>query len=337
MLFLAAFSMLALAAMWPRHGLYQRWLRLRSLTRRRQQEDALKHILKQEARGQAPTIESVAGAVQISPNRAAKLLEELETQGLATYAAGKLTLESRGRDLGLHVVRAHRLWESYLAENTGLAEESWHGEAELREHELSPAQAQALAASLGNPTHDPHGDAIPEAGGALAEERGQPVNLASTDSIALIVHVEDEPDSIYRQIIALGFRPGMLVRVLEKSHQSIRIWAEGSVHILPLIVANNISVVPVADPQPCNLPGERHLADLRRGAVGHIAGLSPAFRGQERRRLLDLGFVPGTPVEVEMSGPAGDPTAYRLRGTLVALRKEQAAQIRITESPTAHA
>jgi DtxR family Mn-dependent transcriptional regulator len=58
-------------------------------------------------------------------------------------------------------------------------------------------------------------------------------------------------------------------------------------------------------------------------------GLSPACRGQERRRLLDLGFVPGTPVEVDMVSPAGDPIAYRERGSVVALRREQADLIRV--------
>lgn len=317
--------------LWPKHGLLARWSRLRVFARRRHIEDALKHILKQEARGQFPTLESISGALQLNANQTTRILQELEHQGLATYADGRLTLESRGRELGLHIVRAHRLWESYLAETTGLAETNWHGEAERREHELSPAQAQALAESLGNPTHDPHGDVIPDPGGTLAEDRGYPINLAATNSVSLIVHIEDEPESIYREIIALGLRPGMLVRMLERSHQGLRLWAEGTVHSISHIVANNITVSPIDKDQCIRVPGELHLADLKIGSVGSIAGLSPAFRGQERRRLLDLGFVPGTRIEVEMSGPGGDPTAYRLRGSLVALRREQAAQIRITE------
>jgi len=50
----------------------------------------------------------------------------------------------------------------------------------------------------------------------------------------------------------------------------------------------------------------------------------------ERQRLMDLGIVPGTSIAAEMSSPAGDPVAYRVRGSLVALRREQAAQIQIT-------
>jgi DtxR family Mn-dependent transcriptional regulator len=78
-----------------------------------------------------------------------------------------------------------------------------------------------------------------------------------------------------------------------------------------------------------DLVEEQYLSGLRPGTVARVIGLSPACRGPERRRLLDLGFVSGTPVEVEMVSPAGDPTAYRVRGTVVALRREQAGLIRI--------
>ena len=132
-----------------------------------------------------------------------------------------------------------------------------------------------------------------------------------------------------RPASAIGLRPGMAVRILEKTHHKIRLWAEGTVHILTPILANNVSVTPFPDVVPGHLPGEAHLADLKAGHRARVLGLSPACRGQERRRLLDLGFVPGTWIESEMVGPGGDPTAYRLRGTLVALRQEQAAHVHI--------
>jgi ferrous iron transport protein A len=53
--------------------------------------------------------------------------------------------------------------------------------------------------------------------------------------------------------------------------------------------------------------------------------------GADRRRMLDLGILPGTKVEVDMKSPLGDPTAYRIRGAVVALRREQAQLIEITE------
>jgi DtxR family Mn-dependent transcriptional regulator len=61
-----------------------------------------------------------------------------------------------------------------------------------------------------------------------------------------------------------------------------------------------------------------------------VIGLAPACLGAARRRLLDLGFVPGTVVGVEFVSPVGDPTAYRVRGSVIALRRKQADQVRIS-------
>jgi Fe2+ transport system protein FeoA len=64
-----------------------------------------------------------------------------------------------------------------------------------------------------------------------------------------------------------------------------------------------------------------------------VTGLSRSLRGPQRRRLLDLGFVPGTLIEAEISSAMGDPIAYRVRGALIALRREQADAV-LTEPVT---
>jgi DtxR family Mn-dependent transcriptional regulator len=125
---------------------------------------------------------------------------------------------------------------------------------------------------------------------------------------------------------------GLLV---EKLPHRIRFWADGNEHVLAPVIANNISVEPLADYAPRDLLDEEYLSGLAEGQRGKVLGLSPACRGPERRRLLDLGFVPGTEVLAEMKSPGGDPTAYRVRGTLIALRREQAGLIRVSSlSPT---
>lgn len=78
------------------------------------------------------------------------------------------------------------------------------------------------------------------------------------------------------------------------------------------------------DEPPC-------LSDLRPGERGHVISIDQACQGTERRRMMDLGIVPGTLIAVEMTSPGGDPTAYRVRGALIALRQEQARCIRITQ------
>ncbi len=326
----------ALAAVfWPRRGLRARWRQAQDQARRIRREDALKHLLKSEANGRTATLNSLAGALQITPGAAALLLEELEERELLSFEGGRLRLKPAGREMGLHVVRTHRLWESYLAEQTGVPEIEWHPRAEEQEHLLTPEQTEELAARLGHPTHDPHGDVIPGSDGALEGDAGRSLNAVEPDTPALITHVEDEPEAVYRQLVAQGLRPGMRVFVIEKSLMRIRFWADGNEHILAPVLAENVFVKPLPDLRMEDLVEEEFLSGLSAGERTSVIGLSPACRGQERRRLLDLGFVPGTAVEVEMVSPAGDPTAYRVRGSVVALRREQANLIRVTSKEAA--
>ncbi len=314
---------------WPRHGAWARWRQSRELAERSRREDLLKHVLKCEVHGRQPTLESIAGALRIGSSAAAEVLQDIERRGLVSYEGGVLRLKPAGREMALHIVRAHRLWESYLAEQTGIAEAEWHQRAERQEHLLTPQQTAALASQLGHPARDPHGDIIPDAHGNLPADGGQPLHAIPANTPGLITHIEDEPVTIYAQLCAQGLRPGMKVFVMEKSPQRIRFWADGNEHVLAPVLANSLTVVPLPDFKTEELVEERFLSGLRPGERAKVLGLSSACRGAERRRLLDLGFVAGTPVEVEMVSPSGDPTAYRVRGTVIALRHEQAGLIRL--------
>jgi Fe2+ transport system protein FeoA len=74
-----------------------------------------------------------------------------------------------------------------------------------------------------------------------------------------------------------------------------------------------------------------NLDELPRGAEAVVTGLGSS--GHERRRLMDLGLVPGTEVRAERTSPLGDPTAYRVRGGLIALRRSQARGIQVEQRP----
>lgn len=314
---------------WPRRGLWARWREARGFAARARREDALKHILKAEANGEPSTLLSVAGALHLGQRRAAGVLADLERRRLVEFSGGRLKLTRAARELALHIVRAHRLWESYLAERTGLSESEWHRRAERQEHLLTPQQTQELEAALGHPPHDPHGDAIPPAGAELPAEAGQRLSDAAVGTPVTITHVEDEPAAVYDQLTAAGLRPGVQACVLDRSERGMRVWANGAEHFIEPLPAQNIAVAPLAAVEPRDLMAEERLSQLQPGERARVLGLSPACRGPERRRLLDLGFVPGTEVVVEMISPAGDPVAYRVRGAVVALRREQAERIRV--------
>ena len=176
---LVVFGVLCLVAVflfWPNRGLVSRLLRLAGMSERVRLEDALKHLYKGEYSGRLSSVDSVAGSVGVSRGRAIHLLARLEELGYARAVTEGFELSDQGRDYALHIVRTHRLLERYLADRTGVLPEDWHGEAERREHRLSPEDRESLAAKLGHPVYDPHGDPIPTASGELPPLTGVPIN-----------------------------------------------------------------------------------------------------------------------------------------------------------------
>jgi DtxR family Mn-dependent transcriptional regulator len=313
---------------WPNKGVWARYQRNRSLTDRVRSEDALKHIHQSDLDRRRPTVASLAGALQISMDASAELLTQLQTDGMVELHGGDIALTPTGRDTALHIVRAHRLWERHLADETGYDAAEWHARAESAEHNLTPEEIDQLAARLGNPTHDPHGDPIPGARGTFIAHDSVPLTALAVDTPGRIVHIEDEPDVIYAQLVAEGLHPGQPVRVVEATPQRVRFWANGDEHLLAPMLAANISVVPLAAPEE-TVHADGTLADLKLGESAEVVGIKRNCRGSERRRFLDLGIVPGTVISAELRSPGGEPTAYNIRGALIALRQEQANRINV--------
>ncbi len=327
--FVAGSVMVILAGylFWPENGLIWQLQRRRELTDRVLVEDALKYLYKSERYQNPCTVESLAGALSISRDRVSELMASSQAKGLVVIRGNQFQLTERGRDTAVQIVRAHRLWEKYLAEATGFSEQEWHQRAERYEHQLTAEEADQLSASLGNPTHDPHGDPIPTAAGQLVGHGGMPLTDMRQQVPARIVHIEDEPDVVYAQILAEGLHPQQIIEVDEISEQRVRIWSDDQEHILAPVVAANISVTPLVQEEQLRESAGVPLSSLKQGTGGKVIEIAPLCRGLERRRLLDLGVIPGTEIEVEMVSPGGDPTAYRIRGSLIALREQQARMI----------
>jgi DtxR family Mn-dependent transcriptional regulator len=312
-------------------GRYWRDRRSGSWRRRAPLEDALKHLYDREYRGHVGTVESLAGVLGVSLDFATELLTRLETEGLVELVASKPRLTDRGRRDALRTIRIHRLWEQHLAEHTGFAEREWHGEADLREHRITPDEADALAADMGHPRFDPHGDPIPTADGEVPPARGQPLTNLAVGQQGVIVHVEDEPASVYAELLSHGLSLGMHVALQGVTADRVRIVADGRACELSHLAAANLSVEEIAD---TSVPatGWSRLSDVGIGNRATVLGILPACRGNQRRRLLDLGLVPGTEVEAVRRSPGGEPTAYRIRGALIALRNDQTDLIRVGTS-----
>lgn len=313
--------------LWPRRGLLWRWLRYRRRMRQIAVEDALKHIYDSQWRGTPATTASLAGTLGVPGRIAAELVARMQTAGLVQVTAGTVRLTPEGQAWALQVVRAHRLSERYLADELGVPLRELHRIAEGREHDLSPADADALDAQLGYPRFDPHGDPIPSP--HHAPERPAPVSLTEwpVGPPARIVHVEDEPPEIFTQILSEGMLPDTAVEVLASDGRGLHLRVDGHECWLPPIVAAGISVEAKRPEVAVDL-----LSALRPGEQGTVVSLK--CTGLARRRLMDLGLVAGTSVKAVLRGALGSPTAYRVRETLIALRPEQASQILVRRSET---
>ncbi|GAB1472373.1 hypothetical protein MASR2M66_32510 [Chloroflexota bacterium] len=310
----------------PRVGLLVLYKNYRAAQAREQVEDALKNLLDREHQGRYASPESLGGALDLTRTKVTHLIQDMETQGLIESRGNDLHLTAEGERWALHVVRAHRLWERYLADEARMPLSRIHGEAQKREHKLTEAQLNELEAALGHPTHDPHGDPIPTREGKIDRTEEMPITAWQADRPARIVHLEDEPAIAFQQILAAGIRLGQTVRILEKSSDRIVLSDGENEYRLAPAVAYNIHVAALPESEMLKREAVQ-LFELTHDQRGEIVTLDEAVQGFTRRRFLDLGLTPGTVIYPELKNFFGDPRAYRIRGTLIALRKDQAAQI----------
>jgi DtxR family Mn-dependent transcriptional regulator len=315
---------------WPRRGLISRLSRVRMMNQRVLMEDALKYLFDCEYRNVTCSMNGLAGHLNITVDHVTRLLERLSSMGLITIKDRSISLTDTGRSYSLRVIRVHRIWESYLADETGVDQVDWHIEADRLEHQVTAEDTEKMAAQMGNPVYDPHGDPIPTAEGNLPAPKGKSLNRLSQGGIARIIHIEDEPRSIYEQLVVLGLYPGMQVYVTDVDEGRITFAADGEERMLTPLFASQITVEELTGKAPVTRKYEL-LSSLDIGEKAEVTGISPNCRGQQRRRLMDLGIVPGSMISAEMKSASGDPVGYRVMGTTIGIRRQQAELIFINK------
>jgi len=127
-------------------------------------QDYLKGIYKLQAAGGRATTTALAREMGVAPSSATSMVKKLAVLGLVEHAPYRgVTLTKSGSRIAVEVIRHHRLLEQYLAETLGLGIDAVHAEADRLEHALSEELEARIDEKLGFPTHDPHGDPIPDA------------------------------------------------------------------------------------------------------------------------------------------------------------------------------
>lgn len=291
-------------------------------------EDVLKQIFHFENSGNKVDTKTLVQILGFNHNQIIEVVKKMTINELIYFESDILKLTDAGRDYALRIVRIHRLWERYLADKTGFSKEEWHDRAEMMEHKLSHDETDILAAHLGNPKFDPHGDPIPTKTGKIAEINGVELPLLPVGSVGRITHIEDEPEIIYKQILAEKIHIGSLIRIIENNATRIVFLSEGVEFRLAPIVASNLTVAAI-EKEVVIEDNVARLSNLEEQENATIIGISKESRGDSRRRLLDLGFVKGATIKIDLTNPLGDPHAYLIKGTSIALRKDQAAKILI--------
>ena len=242
----------------------------------------------------------------------------------------QLELTEKGEQHALKLIRAHRIYEQYLAEHSGYAPTEWHQRANRMEHVISDEEQSRIASLLGNPLFDPHGDPIPT----------QSLAMMPNDTCELplkehtwwrITHVEDDNNKLFKQIADLGLTKDSIIYITEINSTSFSFRYEGEQMCLPLVALEAMNRVEVTKEEAESMPETRaqRLTTIQANEQATIVGLSPSCRGALRRRLMDLGFVKGSRIAIDMKSPMGNPVAYVVRGTAIALRHDQAQYILI--------
>jgi DtxR family transcriptional regulator, Mn-dependent transcriptional regulator len=181
-------------------------------------EDYAKAIYALESREDAAVSNNaLAERLGVSAASASAMVKKLAGLGLVRHEPYKgVRLTADGLKVALEVLRHHRLLERYLAEELGVPWDRVHDEAEVLEHVLSEELEELIAAKLGHPTHDPHGDPIPTVDGQIVESPTLALRELAPGAAGVFVRVSDSDPEMLRYLAARGIKPGDDLEVVEK-------------------------------------------------------------------------------------------------------------------------
>jgi DtxR family Mn-dependent transcriptional regulator len=175
-------------------------------------QDYLKEIHKLRMEGRRATTSAIAERMGVRPPSVTAMLKRLSALGLAEHTPYRgVELTPAGERVALEVIRHHRLLEQYLSQALGMSLDEVHSEADRLEHALSEELEARIDSSLGFPTHDPHGDPIPDAELRIERERLRTLASLEPGDEATIARVPDANEDLLRYLTKLALVPGRRV------------------------------------------------------------------------------------------------------------------------------
>jgi len=198
-------------------------------------EDYLKAIYRLSPGGQPASTSDIAHLLELSAPSVSGMVKRLSELGLLEHIPYKgVQLTAEGRRAALRMVRRHRMIEAYLVAFLGYSWDTVHEEAERLEHAVSDTLVERMAAVLGNPSVDPHGDPIPTPDGAILVAAGIPLAEVPAGTTVELRRVDENDPERLRYIASVGLTPGVSVTVLDRQpfQGPITIEAAGRTHVI---------------------------------------------------------------------------------------------------------
>jgi DtxR family transcriptional regulator, Mn-dependent transcriptional regulator len=175
------------------------------------------YSLQHRAGGDPVATNDLADRLEVTPASASGMIKKLADLGLVAHVPYRgVQLTEEGNRLALEVLRHHRLLELYLATQLDVPWDRVHEEAEALEHVLSEDLEARIAAKLGHPTHDPHGDPIPTVDLEIEESTTRSLSDLSPGDRGVFVRVSDADPAMLRYLTERGVRLGDALEVLDR-------------------------------------------------------------------------------------------------------------------------
>jgi len=175
------------------------------------------YALQRRAEGQPVATNDLAERLHVTPASVSAMLKKLAERDLVEHVPYRgVLLTPAGERVALEVLRHHRLLELYLAEHLGVPWDRVHQEAEALEHVISEDLEARIAAKLGEPTHDPHGDPIPSVDLEIDEGDARALETLQTGATGRFVRVSDSDPEMLRYLDERGVRLGDALEVVDR-------------------------------------------------------------------------------------------------------------------------
>jgi DtxR family Mn-dependent transcriptional regulator len=183
-------------------------------------QDYLKNIYELTENGENASTNALASKLNVKPASVTGMVQKLASAKPALVEYQKhqgVTLTKDGRKAALEVIRHHRLIETWLVQTLGYSWDEVHEEAERLEHVISEDFERRIAAALGHPLRDPHGELIPTADLKMPLENSTPLSALRPTQTGIVQCVKAADTELLRYLDGLGLIPGAEIEVKEYS------------------------------------------------------------------------------------------------------------------------